>query len=201
MPIGMKGFQKHHEPWNKGLAGVTSGEKSSNWAGGKPKCTDCGKLLKDYHSKRCNKCYGVSIKGVNHPHWDGGIAKNRAHINKRLRERRHELGISKHYRGEKWGTGKGSRYACRGKDYGEDWHEIRKEIYKRDDWVCRECGCKCVGSKKRDHSRIIQCHHIDYNEKNHCPSNLITLCLSCHSKTNFNRDNWTEYFMRGIKNT
>lgn len=76
------------------------------------------------------------------------------------------------------------------KEYDPNWHEIRKEIYERDNWHCRECGIKntLLGKSK------IQCHHIDYNEKNNEPTNLITLCASCHAKTNFKRNDWIEYF-------
>jgi hypothetical protein len=34
----------------------------------------------------------------------------------------------------------------------------------------------------------------DYDKKNCDPKNLITLCNSCHSKTNFNRKKWIIYF-------
>lgn len=37
-------------------------------------------------------------------------------------------------------------------------------------------------------------HHIDYNKKNIEKSNLIVLCNSCHSKTNFNREHWEKVF-------
>jgi hypothetical protein len=37
-------------------------------------------------------------------------------------------------------------------------------------------------------------HHIDYNKENNDKENLITLCHSDHMKTNFNRDQWQEYF-------
>jgi hypothetical protein len=30
----------------------------------------------------------------------------------------------------------------------------------------------------------------NYNKKNNVPDNLITLCNSCHTKTNWNRDHW-----------
>ncbi len=81
-----------------------------------------------------------------------------------------------------------------GKEYSPDWNKIRKEIYKRDEWICQECGCKCQDKKGNDTKRTIQCHHIDYNEKNNDFSNLITLCASCHAKTNFTRENWMRYF-------
>ena len=33
-------------------------------------------------------------------------------------------------------------------------------------------------------------HHIDYNTMNNDDSNLMYLCKSCHSKTNFGRSSW-----------
>ena len=40
----------------------------------------------------------------------------------------------------------------------------------------------------------LDCHHIDYNKKNCSLNNLITLCRSCHMKTNTNRNYWINYF-------
>ena len=37
-------------------------------------------------------------------------------------------------------------------------------------------------------------HHVDYNKKNNDPANLISLCKACHAQTNFNRNDWMEYF-------
>jgi len=68
---------------------------------------------------------------------------------------------------------------------GNDWETLRKEIYKRDNYICQDCGIKC--QSKRDYKNsdsIIQCHHIENYKKGHNnkKSNLITLCLKCHLK-------------------
>ena len=76
--------------------------------------------------------------------------------------------------------------------YTFDWNIIRKEIYKRDNYTCQECGIKCNNSIYGD--KKIQCHHIDYNKQNNDFKNLITLCLGCHQPTNYNRDYWQKYF-------
>jgi len=68
---------------------------------------------------------------------------------------------------------------------GHDWTSLRREIYKRDNYTCQDCGVKC--ESKRDYNNpenIIQCHHIEKYSKgrNNKKSNLITLCLKCHLK-------------------
>ena len=70
---------------------------------------------------------------------------------------------------------------------GSNWHEIRKQVYKRDNYNCQRCGVKCVAKSKAmkypQHSkRIIQCHHITPYEQTQDNSleNLITLCIVCH---------------------
>ena len=68
---------------------------------------------------------------------------------------------------------------------GDDWETLRKEIYKRDNYICQDCRVKC--QSKRDYknsNNIIQCHHIENYKKgqNNDKSNLITLCLKCHLK-------------------
>jgi len=71
-----------------------------------------------------------------------------------------------------------------GREYHPMWNDIRKLIYKRDGWTCQECGQNC-GRKNG-----IACHHIDYDIANNDFSNLITLCASCHAKTNHKRVDW-----------
>ena len=66
---------------------------------------------------------------------------------------------------------------------------LKRRILERDGYKCIVCG----------DDKILHIHHIDYNKKNNKPSNLISLCKSCHAKTNFNREYWTEQFQIIIK--
>ena len=88
-----------------------------------------------------------------------------------------------------------AKYKSRGKEYAEGWFELRKVIYARDVWKCRECRIKCSTNGKTK----IQCHHIDYDVKNNMPGNLITLCSSCHAKTNFRREDWIKHYQCKMK--
>jgi hypothetical protein len=74
--------------------------------------------------------------------------------------------------------------------YTVDWTQtLKRAIRERDNYVCQICG-------KEPSTHV---HHIDYNKKNCNPENLITLCVSCHSKTNNHRNDWIKYFTVLIK--
>ena len=62
--------------------------------------------------------------------------------------------------------------------YPKEWIKtLKQSILKRDDNKCIFCH----------DNKNLAIHHIDYNKKNCSPENLITLCKSCHGKTNTNR--------------
>lgn len=57
-------------PWNKGKKFPQfSGKNHPNWKGGKPKCINCNKQLKNPYAKRCNSC---AHKGKRSYLWKGG---------------------------------------------------------------------------------------------------------------------------------
>ena len=66
--------------------------------------------------------------------------------------------------------------------------ELKERIRQRDNYTCQECNYtqKQLGYK-------LPIHHIDYDKKNNKEDNLISLCKSCHQKTNFGREDWIEY--------
>lgn len=73
--------------------------------------------------------------------------------------------------------------------YPPEWNEsLRSSIRERD-------GNQCVICESTDRLSV---HHIDYRKHDCRPDNLITLCISCHSKTTFgDRDDW-QYRFRAI---
>lgn len=79
--------------------------------------------------------------------------------------------------------------------YGIEFNEeLREQIRKRDDYICRECD-----KTQEELDRKLDIHHIDYDKTNNKPENLISLCHSCHGKTGFGRDDWIEYFEDKMK--
>lgn len=74
--------------------------------------------------------------------------------------------------------------------YPIKWTRIFKEQMRhRDKHQCQICGVPEIECNKKLHV-----HHIDYNKKNISESNLISLCNSCHGKTNQNRKDWEKFF-------
>jgi len=65
---------------------------------------------------------------------------------------------------------------------------LKEEIRDRDNHICQICHMT-----EKDLNKELFIHHIDYNKENSQKQNLISLCNSCHSKTNANRDYWFAY--------
>jgi len=42
-------------------------------------------------------------------------------------------------------------------------------------------------------------HHIDYDKKNCKDTNLITTCLYCNNRANYNREYWKKEYQRKIE--
>lgn len=67
-------------------------------------------------------------------------------------------------------------------------NEYKDFLYVRDKTkFCWNPQCEGRGTKE-------VLHHIDYNKKNCCPSNIIKVCNSCNSKANFNRRWWQAFY-------
>lgn len=127
--------------------------------------------------------------GILHPffgkhHTPESNLKNRnSHLGKKLPEEQ-KIKISNSCKGEKHWNWKGGR-----KKYTVDWTEtLRRGIRERDFYTCQICG-ELQGDKSHD------VHHIDYDKNNCNPNNLITLCHSCHTKTNQKREYWKNYLV------
>jgi len=68
-------------------------------------------------------------------------------------------------------------------------NELREKIRERDNHECQFCH-----THQKDLDRELCVHHIDYNKQNCKEENLVSLCLKCHIKSNFNRDYYYAYF-------
>ncbi len=78
--------------------------------------------------------------------------------------------------------------------YGIEFNkELKEQIRERDDFTCQECNYS-----EKELGYTLSVHHIDYDKKNNKLNNLISLCRSCHSQTNFGRQDWTNYLREKI---
>jgi 5-methylcytosine-specific restriction endonuclease McrA len=68
--------------------------------------------------------------------------------------------------------------------YDLNWNRQFKESIKERDGCCMLCNTKFP------ETLVFHIHHIDYNKENTTKENCITLCHSCHSKTNTHREDW-----------
>ena len=86
---------------------------------------------------------------------------------------------------------KGKEHPCwqNGKsfeEYGSEFdNNLKEQVRFRDKYKCQLCGCTQL-----ENGRQLDCHHKDYDKKNNDINNLISLCKSCHLKTNHNRNYW-----------
>lgn len=195
------------------------GKNNYHWQGGKveKRCLICNKTfyvsryrVKIGEGKLCSrKCMGIwrtiNIRGKNHWHWQGErIQRKCLMCNKSFTIQQYTV---------KEGVGQFCSTKCyhkydkiHGLNAGENnpnWiggasfepygiefnNKLRKQIRKRDNFICRECGYteKQIGRK-------LDIHHINYNKLDNRPENLISLCRSCHIQTNFKREDWIKYF-------
>ena len=67
--------------------------------------------------------------------------------------------------------------------------QLKEAVKSRDMFKCVVCS-----SPKKPSNLCV--HHIDYDKQNASESNLVSLCWSCHGKTNYNRDSWIAFFKK-----
>jgi len=179
--------RKNGKPWfleetkkkiSKSLTGKISPKKNGEYV----KCKKCGKeiyrarwQLKRKNDNYCSKeCSIVSCLNTGIPWNKGGTFSEESR--KKMSE------THKKMTGEKSNNWMGG---ISFEPYSVDWTEtLKRAIRERDKYICQLCS---------SYGKAV--HHIDYDKKNCNPDNLITLCRKCHSKTNFNRKFWMDYFL------
>jgi hypothetical protein len=182
MNIGnTNGFRKGYIPWNKDKEFSTEHKKNLSKSRLKRK-----EKLGYINSIETRKKMSMTRTG------DGNGFYGKHHTTKTLEimsirklgilfSEEHKIKISIALKGEKsylWEGGVSFE------PYSIDWTDtLKKAIRERDCYICQVCS---------EYGNTV--HHIDYNKKNGNSNNLITLCVSCHIKTNKNREYWKNYF-------
>jgi 5-methylcytosine-specific restriction endonuclease McrA len=81
----------------------------------------------------------------------------------------------------------GTSYEGYGPEFTRELKAVIKESY---DYTCQACNVKTT---------ILDVHHIDYDKQNNASDNLVPLCKTCHGKSNFNREEWKNFFQKLLK--
>jgi|SRR3989304_2744289 len=170
-------FIQGHKPtgnyFKKGHIGYNKGKRLVEYITRECKCGNIFESLKSsnkfFHSRECSYRYRKS--------WGNHTQEAKEKISKS----NHKF-YSEHP--EKIPTWNGGTSYI---PYGKYFRPLRKSIRRRDNRVCMLCGIKENGEE-------LAVHHIDYSKTNYNGSNLISLCRSCHAKTNANRNYWVIYF-------
>ncbi len=169
-----------HIGWNKGKKGIYSKKtlkKMSKAKIGKPSNV-AGLHWK--HTENWKKENGLRMLGNTQ-----GFQKDKAPWNKGII--RIDTGGNKHWN---WQNGKSFE------PYAPSWKsQLKEKVRVRDNFICQVCSIPELEFNKK-----LDIHHIDYNKKHCRENNLVSLCNSCHTKTNKNRLYWTNYFNQKLFN-
>jgi len=159
------------------MSAAKRGERNPNY--GKPRSEETKRKISIAHKgKSLSKKHKQKISVANKGKLRSKETKQKIAAARRGRPRPDLCGSNNHF----WRGGIFSNL------YPVGWTALLREtIRKRDNYTCALCG---EGQNGRKHS----VHHIDYKKKNLCPENLITLCPSCHRKTNDDREYWENLF-------
>jgi len=158
--------------------GDRKGSKNSNYIDGRTNnkyyCIDCNKEISRqsavYGQARCKNC----------------STKNDWQTSKKFKSRDFSLENHPNWQG-------GISF----EPYPIGWTDTLKEsIRQRDNHICQNPECNMT---QEENKRALDVHHTDYDKSNLNTGNLISLCHSCHTKTNFNRNYWYAYYKYIIK--
>ena len=188
---------------------LTYGSGKKVWA----ICDICGEERLIYFNQYRNLCASCAHSGKNHHMFGKHLSEetkkklSKANIGKKLSEE-HKQKIGKTSLGRKHSEKSKQKIRDNHKDNSgsknSNWkggisfipycskfnNELKEYIRERDNNICQMCG-----KSKGNNNQKLTVHHIHYDKEN-CNPDLITLCKSCNSKVNFNRDYWEQYFIR-----
>lgn len=78
---------------------------------------------------------------------------------------------------------------------------LKNQVRQRDQYRCQECFRHQDELRTKTNKPYkLSIHHIDYNKQNNNQNNLISLCGSCHTQTNYGRNEWQKYFHNKLIN-
>ncbi len=187
---GLKG-KKHTEEHNKNISEGNKGRIVTEITRLKISEGNKGKIHTDEQNKKNSEFQKERFKNKeNHPMY--GKQQN-LKSRQRISETKIKNGLSKGKNNPMYGKRLELASNWQGgksfEEYGIEFNkELKQQILERDNYTCQDPNCKIENPKR------LHIHHIDYNKKNNNSENLITLCISCHIRTNYNREYFAEFY-------
>lgn len=192
-------FKLGHIPWNKGLKGIYSVEykekiskNHANFSGKNNPRYKNGYTLKKYYckNKNCNKQITWASKT------GYCMSCSKKHMTKKTKLKMSLSAKNRLINPENHNNYIDGRSFL---PYSIEFTKFKKEqIKQRDNYQCQNCSMT-----EEEHIVVIgyglTIHHIDYDKMNCDDKDLITLCLSCNIRANYNRRYWQEYYERKIE--
>ena len=194
--------------WNKGLLGYRKGIKQTDkhrqnlsnsiklvWQnpGYREKLSSIlrGRIFSEEHRRKlslANKIKESNFKGKKHTEEAKRKIKEKRKLQVFSKERNEKISIFLTVKtNPSWIDGRS--YLPYAPEFNR---KLKEKIKQRDNYTCKKCF------KTRKELPYLTVHHIDYNKKNSNIDNLITLCSSCNSIANKNREKWKEYFTKHL---
>lgn len=185
MKIG-RPFKKGYKPWNKGK---TLSEKHKQALRGKRKPFS----LESRKNMSGRVPYNKGLKGYKH---SGSFKKGHPNLygfkKGKHASKRTEFKIGENH--PSWKDG------ISFEPYTSEFNgKLKRQIRKRDKFICQLCGITEKQSIKR-HKRVLSVNHIDFDKRNCNQNNLNTLCIRCNSMVTHDREKWTLFFKEKMKN-
>lgn len=172
-------------------------------------CLDCEKVLNGYRNKRCSSCENIRrFKGKTYENIMGKEKAQKIRVLRSIALKgkpktiEHRKNLSNACKG-RLSAFKGHHHTKESKkqlslsrggtgipyentEYGVGFdNNLKEHVRFRDKYKCQICGCS-----RLENERQLDVHHIDYDKRNNSIRNFISLCRSCHMKTNTNRNHW-----------
>ena len=83
-----------------------------------------------------------------------------------------------------------------GLSFGKYCYKFNDELKERIREYFGRC-CYICGKNEKNNGQKLSIHHVNFDKMVCCNNTkplFVPLCISCHAKTNYNRDEWEEFF-------
>lgn len=85
--------------------------------------------------------------------------------------------------------------------YPDDWKEIARSVKEAAGWKCEPCGKQCYfpDEKVEDTRKVLTVAHVNHDESDCRPENLVAACSVCHLQYDNERRRWQRLAKKRIE--